>query len=162
MNLEENMTSSKSKVTGHGKSLEKGTTKPRQATSKSCKTVTSHKQPSEHGVRLNTCLGGGDVGDAQGFDPHPQRLTIFHVLRSRRRDPYDSLVKSLILLTKGVKVLEIDCIGCGLCPDQVLLINNFCLRPDCRQKSLVGNSGVGGGGRNVLLKHPPCPLTLDG
>ena len=38
----------------------------------------------------------------------------------------------------------------SFCPDQVLLSENFHLRPGCRQKSLLRNSGVGGGGPGGL------------
>ena len=48
------------------------------------------------------------------FEPHPQRLPIFHLILGGRSE----------------------------------FSNNFRSRPDCRQKSLLGNSGVRGGGQN--------------
>ena len=43
-----------------------------------------------------------------------------------------------------------NCSGSGFFPDQVLLSKNFCSRPG---KSLVRNSGVGGGGENLILTN---------
>ena len=48
------------------------------------------------------------------------------------------------------------------CPDQVLLSKTLGVRPGCRQKSLVRNSGVGGEYRNLILssrqsRSPPPP-----
>ena len=44
-----------------------------------------------------------------------------------------------------------DYSGSSFWSDQVLLSTNFRSRPGCRQKSLVSNSGVVGGGENLVL-----------
>ena len=63
-----------------------------------------------------------------------------------------------------MKVLEIA-VG-PFSSDQVLLSSNFLPRSGCRRKFLLRNSGVGGGGRSVLLmivggKSESSPRTVN-
>ena len=56
-----------------------------------------------------------------------------------------SLLRKPGSLSKGVKVHE-TAVGAVFAPSKT-----FHLRPGCKQKSLLRNSGVGGGGRNLIL-----------
>ena len=82
------------------------------------------------------------------FDPRPQRLTIFHLILGGRSESL--LRKPGFPWKKGTESPE-NCSGSKFCPNQVLLSKNFHSRRGCRQKSLLRNSGVGGGDQNLIL-----------
>ena len=86
------------------------------------------------------------------FDPHPQRLPIFHLILGGRSE---SLLRKPGFPYQGTESPG-NCSGSSFCPDQVLLSKNFHSRPACRQKSLLRNSGVGSGGQNLILIKPSC------
>ena len=91
---------------------------------------------------------GCDLGSSKSgsrCDPHPQRLSIFHLILGGRSE---SLLRETWSESPG------NCSGSSFLPHQVLLSKNFHPRPGCRQKSLLRRSRVGGGGQNsILTKH---------
>ena len=81
------------------------------------------------------------------FHPQPPSLLIFHLNLGGRSE---SLLRKPGFPYEGSESPG-NCSGSSFCPDQVLLSKNFHPRPGCRRKSLLRNSGVGGGGPNSIL-----------
>ena len=80
----------------------------------------------------------------------PQCLPIFHLILGERSE---ALVGSLVSLSKGVKVLE-TAVGAVFAPTRFSLVRISIRALVDRQKSLLRNSGVGGGGsKSGLTMH---------
>ena len=74
----------------------------------------------------------------------------------RKKSPYQG---NLILRTKGVKVLEIT-VGAVFAPTRFSFVRISIRDLVADGKSLVRNSGVGGGGGNLILKISPILGTV--
>ena len=87
------------------------------------------------------------------FDPHHPRLPIFHLILRVwvGEGRCESLLRKPEFRYQGSESPG-NYSGSSFCPDQVLLRKNLHSIPGCRQKSLVRNSGVGGGGQNLILR----------